>query len=151
MNTQTTVPVPKPLWDELESALMIKAKQLIGDLAKTLRQDEKQLLQEFRAKKTNLFLVDLEMDTDEYYCSAILDTTKVAQKCRKPAMFGQSYCPQHQFFVLPTELQNKARVQRISYEEPLFVDPLTQLVYTSDYERVGSVKNGKCMLFELEE
>lgn len=50
--TTTSYPVPKPLWDAFENvAFMVKSKELIKDIAKTLKQPEKTLLDAFKAKK----------------------------------------------------------------------------------------------------
>lgn len=151
MTTQSSISVPKPLWDELESALMIRSKQLISDLARTLHQDEKLLLHAFRSKKTSLFLIDLDPTTEDYSCSAFVTTTKVAHKCRKPTMFGRTVCPQHEYATTRHDLQGSIHLQRIQSEEPLFLDPLTQLVYNIHYERIGYLHNGKCILFEVDD
>jgi hypothetical protein len=148
MNTATSIPVPKLLWDELENALMIKSKELIYDIAKTLRQDGQTLWKEFRSQKKPVFLVD--MDQEENYCPALITTTKVAHRCRKPAMLGQTYCPEHEFFVMPNEFKHKPQVQRIETDEqPLFIDTLTQQIYTRDYERIGYIQKNKCIVFEV--
>ena len=151
MSESNTIAVPKPLWDELENALMIKSKQLITEIAKALRQDEKVLLQEFRSKKTNLFLLELDREEEEEYeCPALVNTTKVAHKCRKPKMYGKPFCPEHEFFRATSELEAKPKLQRIaSSETPLFVDTLTQQVYTVDYERVGYLQKEKCIVFDV--
>ncbi len=143
-------PVPKPLWEELENALMIKSKELILEISKTLRQDSAPLWKEFRAKKGHVFLVDINQESDDYICNALVCSSKVAHKCRKPSMFGKEYCPEHEHFVLPDELKKRPQLQRIPSEEPLFLDCLTQQVYNLDYERVGYMENKKCIVFELE-
>lgn len=151
-SSDTSIPVPKILWDELENALMIKSKELIKDIAKVLRQDEKQLWQEFRSKKRNLHLVDIDSNQEEYECTALLCSTPVAHRCRKPVLFGKPVCPEHEYFLLPTELKTKPQLQRIEgTDEPLFVDSLTQQVYSRFYERKGSIVNNKCFVFEIEE
>lgn len=151
MNESKMIGIPKPLWDELENALMIKSKQLISDIARTLRQDEKSLIQEFRSKKTNIFLLELDREEEEEYeCPALVSTKKIAHKCRKPRMYAQKFCPEHEFFTMTTELESKPTVQRIaSSEDPLFLDTLTQQVYTIDHERVGYLQNDKCIVFEI--
>jgi hypothetical protein len=146
-----SVCVPKLLWDELESALMIKSKELIRDIAKTLHQSETILLQEFRGKKTSLCLLELERDNEEMFqCCALDFTTPIAHRCRKPVAYGMKFCPSHEFFLMPSDLSNKPRVQRIQGEE-VFVDSLTQQVFTVHQERIGYINNNKCFLFEIEE
>lgn len=152
MTDAKQIPVPKLLWDELENVMMTKSKELIQEIAKVLRQDPNILWKEFRSKKSNLFLVDIDHDTDEHQCMALVSTTKVAHRCRKPTLFGKPYCPEHEFFTLTQELKTKPQLQRLSCsEEPLFVDCLTQQVYNLHYERVGYIQGEQCILFEIEE
>lgn len=144
-------PVPKPLWDELENALMIKSKELIQDIAKTLRQDAAPLWKEFRSKSTKLFLVDMNEEEHDHFCSALLCSTKVAHKCRKPTLFGKQVCPEHEYYVPSADLKNKPQLQRLVYEEDaLFADCLTQQVYNLNYERVGYIQGETCIVFEVE-
>lgn len=152
MTTVSSIPVPKVLWDELENALMIKSKELIKDIAKVLRQDDKQLWQEFRSKKTLVHLIETESNQEEYQCTALVCKTAVAHRCRKPVLFGKSVCPEHEYFTLSSELKSKPQLQRIGGEtdEPLFVDSLTQQVYSLSYERKGFITNNKCILFEVD-
>ena len=146
-----SVAVPKLFWDELESALMIKSKELIRDIAKTLRTEESVLLQEFRSKKTGLFLLELEReDEEQFQCDALDFTKPVAHRCRKPVAYGMKFCPAHEFFTMPTDILNRPHVQRIEGEE-LFVDNLTQHVFTVHQERVGFIQDKKCFVFEIEE
>ena len=145
---ERTIPVPKLLWDELESALMIKAKQLICDIAKTLHQDEKVLLQEFRSKKTKVFLVDSESE-EHPVCEAYVYTKAVAYKCGKPSMFSKKVCPEHEHYDLTKAPLQSQPLQRIENEN-LFVHPETNDVYTLDYERVGYVENNKCIVFQVD-
>lgn len=146
-----SIPLPKVLWDELESALMIKSKDLIRDIAKTLRQDEANLLKEFRSKKRQLFLLELERENEEgFQCSALICSSKIAHRCRRPVAYGTKFCPAHEFFTMPNDTLHKPSVQRIEGEE-LFVDTLTQQVYTIDQERVGYMQKEKCIVFKVEE
>ena len=145
-----SVLVPKLLWDELESALMIKSKELIRDIAKTLRQDESILMQEFRSKKTNLCLLELDRKEEEQYeCSALICDTLIAHRCRRPVAYGRNFCPAHEFFTMPNSLTNKHSVCRIQGEE-LFVDSFTQQVFTVNQERVGFMTKSKCLVFQEE-
>jgi hypothetical protein len=153
MTEAKSICVPKVVWDELENALMIKSKQLISEIAKVLRQDEKPLLQEFRSKKTNVMLLEVDREEeDKYECSALVSTTKVAHLCRRPTLYGKKFCPEHEYFRLAVSMESKPQLQKLSCsEEPLFVDSLTQQVYTVDYERVGYITKEKCIVFEVEE
>ena len=135
--TQASIPVPKVLWDELENALMIKSKDLVKEIAKVLRQDEKELWKEFRSRKKNLHLVELDSNQEEYECTALVCCKPIAHRCRKPVLFGKPVCPEHEYFTVPAELKSKPQLHRImgSSDEPLFVDSLTQQVYSLYYER----------------
>lgn len=149
----SSIPVPKVIWDELENALMIKSKELIKEIAKVLRQDEKQLWQAFRSKKTQLHLLELDSNQEDYTCTALVCDTPIAHRCRKPVLFGKSVCPDHEYFTVPAALKSKPQLQRIqgNTEEPLFVDSLTQQVYSIFYERKGYLRHNKCIVFEIEE
>ena len=143
-----TVMVPKLLWDELENALMIKSKELIRDIAKTLREDETVLMKEFRSKKTGLCLLELDrVEEEKYECSALVCSTLIAHRCRKPVAYGTKFCPAHEFFTMPNYILNKHSVSRIDGEN-LFVDSLTQQVFNVNQERVGYMMKTKCLVFE---
>lgn len=146
---ESQIGVPKLLWDELENALMIKSKELIKDIAKVLRQNEKVLYQEFKSKKTSLSLIEFNC-AEEFECSALCLDKPIGHKCRKPVLFGKTYCPEHEFFALSSELKNKPHLYRIQAEYPLFADRMTQQVYSIDYQRVGFLKDTKCFVFEVE-
>ena len=157
MATQTpapkSYPVPKPLWDALESALMAKSRELIRDIAKTLKQDEKTLMSAFRANKRSLYLVDLSDPTEErFQCEALLATTAIAHRCRKPVQYGERFCPGHVFWLMPECMKHKPTLRRIKTEDgTYFVDTLTQQVYTVDFERVGTLQEGTLVLFEIQD
>jgi hypothetical protein len=145
-------PIPKPLWDALENVLMVKSKDLIKDIAKTLHQSEKPLLDAFKAKKQKFHLVDMEDPTDnKFECEAILCESAVAHRCRKPVILGQKMCPGHEFWKQPT-LGTKPSVQRIKTDdgETYFVDTLMN-VYTIGFDRVGSFQDGILTVFEIDE
>lgn len=145
-----SVLVPKVLWDELENALMIKSKELVRDIAKSLREDESVLMKEFRSKKTSLCLLELDREEEEKYeCSALVCNTLIAHRCRKPVAYGTNFCPAHEFFTIPNCLVNKHSVNRIQGEE-LFVDSFTQQVFNINQERVGYMKKSKCLVFQEE-
>jgi hypothetical protein len=147
-----SIAVPKILWDELENALWIRSKDLIQDISKTLSQDPKPLLQEFRSKKSSLYLIELERDSEEQFeCAALETNTSVAHTCRRPVLYGRNYCPCHQFFQSSKEFENKPKLQRIDAEESIFVDTLTSQVYSEKYERIGYLQGTRCILFEIQE
>lgn len=147
-----SIPIPKPLWDALENVLMVKSRELIKDIAKTLNQSEKPLLEAFKAKKQPFHLVDMEDPTDnKFECEALLCDHAVAHRCRKPVLLGQKVCPHHSVWKAPA-LSNKPELKRIQTPtgETYFVDNLLN-VYTAEFERVGTYQDDVLTLFEIEE
>ena len=150
--TTNSYPIPKPIWDALENVLMVKSKELIKDIASTLRQPEKPLLEAFKAKKHSFHLVDVSEDPHQKFeCEAIVCTHAVAHRCRKPTLLHQSYCPEHEFYKAPS-LGTKPILNRIQTEDgdTYFIDNI-QNVYTIDFQIVGTFAEGKVTLFEIEE
>ncbi len=150
--TTKSYPVPKPLWDALENILMVKSKELMKDIAKTLKQPEKPLLDAFKAKKHTFHLIDVEDPTDDRFeCDALLCQSAVAHKCRKAVLFGKTRCPEHEFWKNPI-VERKPIVQRVNTEEneSYFVDTLGN-VYSADYQRVGQYAENILTLFEIDE
>ncbi len=145
-------PIPKPLWDAVENVLMVKSKELIKDIARTLNQSDKPLLEAFKAKKRTFHLVDMEDPTDnKFTCEALVCQHAVAHRCRKPVLLGQKVCPEHTTWKMPA-VQSKPELKRISTHEgeAYFVDSLMN-VYTADFERVGTFQDGELTLFEIEQ
>jgi hypothetical protein len=150
--TTKSIPIPKPLWDALENVLMVKSKELIKDIAKTLNQSEKPLLEAFKAKKHSFHLLDLSDPTDEVFqCQAILCTSAVAHRCRKPVLYGQCLCPAHEFYKAP-HLDSKPTLQRLQTEtgDVYFIND-EGCVYDKDYQRVGTYKDNTLFLFTLDD
>jgi hypothetical protein len=150
--TTHSSPFPKPLWDALENVLSVKSRELIKDIAKTLNQSEKPLLEAFKAKKHQFHLVDLSDPTDEkFQCEALLCTSAVAHRCRKPVVFGQSVCPEHEFATNPV-IGTKPVLQRLTTNEgeTYFVDESSN-VFTKDLTLVGKYTEGTLTVFEIDE
>lgn len=150
--TTKSYPVPKPLWDALENVLMVKSKELIKDIAKTLRQPEKPLLDAFKANKPMVHLVEMDDPTDnKFECEAVLCSSAVACRCRKPVLLGQKVCPEHELYKAPV-MNNKPVVKRIqtSEGETYFVDSLMN-VYTAEFEHVGHYQDRILTLFTIDE
>ena len=147
----SSYPIPKPLWDAIENVLLAKSNDLIRDIAKTLNQPPRPLLDAFKAKKHTFHLVDTAESTQQE-CQAVLQEHAVAHRCRKPVLLGQQVCPEHQWWKMPTVSQ-KPVVRRVktSEGETYFVDSL-QNVYTIDFERIGQLQeDNTIVLFEVEE
>ncbi len=150
--TSTSSPFPKSLWDALENVLMVKSKELIKDIAKTLNQSDKPLLEAFKAKKHTFHLIDITDPTQErFQCEAILCSSAVAHRCRKPVLFGQTRCPDHEHWKQPS-LSTKPVLDRLQTDtgEIYFVDSLMN-VYTVEFERIGTLQDGELVLFEVDE
>lgn len=148
----TSYPVPKPLWDALENVLSVKSKCLIKDIAKTLNQSEKPLLEAFKARKHTFHLVDMNDPTDDKFeCEALVSQHAVAHRCRKPVLFGKTKCPEHEFSNTATPT-NKPAFRRVvtDTEDIYFVDNLNN-AYTADCKRVGYLEENRIVMFEVEE
>jgi hypothetical protein len=152
MASAKAVPVPKHLWDQLEIVFSIKARELIKDIAKTLHQDEKKLLQEYKKQKVPMYLVELSEPTDEQFlCQALVETTAVAHRCRRPVLYGSRCCPEHELWQLPAHLATKPVLQRFDTEKgPVFLDEFTQQMYSLQHQRIGYKQGSRVYLFEVE-
>lgn len=147
-----SIPVPKPLWDALENVLMVKSRELIKDLAKSLHQPEKPLLDAFKAKKQLVHLVEMDDPTDnKFECEALVCTHAVAHRCRRPVLLGSKVCPEHEHWTMPS-VSNKPVLRKVKTEEgeTYYVDNLMN-VYTIDFQRVGTFQDNKLTVFEISE
>jgi hypothetical protein len=143
-------PIPKPVWDALENVLLAKSRELIKDIAKTLHQSEKPLLEAFKANKHTFHLLDMTDPTDEkFQCEAVICDKAVAHRCRKPVILGEVFCPEHEFHKAPA-MPSRPQVTRLKTADGqiYFVDTLRN-VYTAEYERVGTYEDGTLTLFEV--
>ena len=150
--TSPSYAIPKPLWDAMENVLMAKSRELIKDIAASLRQSEKPLLEAFKARKHTFHLLDVSDPTnDTFQCNRLVSTHGVAHRCRKPVLLGQQVCPEHEFTALST-VQGKPEVRRLVTEDgtTYFVDTLCN-VYTIDFDRVGTYHDNRVILYEIDE
>jgi hypothetical protein len=150
--TTASYPIPKPLWDAIENVLMVKSKELIKDIASSLHQSEKPLLDAFKAKKHTFHLIETTEDLEEpHECKMLVCTHAIAHRCRKPTLLGKQVCPEHEFTKQPT-LGTKPILKRIVTEEgeTYFIDNI-QNVYTVDFQVVGTYTEGTVTLFEIDE
>ena len=149
--TMATLPVNRLLWESLESVLLAQSKELMRDIAKTLKQPEKPLLDSFKKEIKNIYLVDLSEPTDEkFLCEALLDDTEVAQRCRKAVVYGEKFCPHHTHWVMPSALTRVPSLRRLKTADgDYFLCDLTQTVYSQAYERVGFFEKNRIVLFEV--
>lgn len=146
------VPVQRCLWESLEALLMNESKRLVEDIAKTLRQDSKVLWNEIRKEKVTAYMVDCTEPTAErFLCEALTFTTPVACRCRKPVLFGTTFCPEHQGWKQPPSLDRKPQLRRVQLEDQVYyLDELTSILYNAEHQRCGVKQEDKCILFELE-
>ncbi len=150
--TTPSYAIPKPVWDAVENVLMAKSRELIKDLAATLQQSERPLVEAFKATKRSFYLIDTSDPTEERFeCETVVCDHSVAHRCRKPVLFGRSTCPEHEFAPQPS-LQGKPVLRRLTTEEgdTYFVDTLLN-VYTIDFERVGYLTDNCVTLYEVDE
>ena len=149
-----SIPVNRILWESLESVLLANSKELIKEIAKTLNQPEKPLLDAFRKDTKNLYLVELDDPTDErFLCEALVFDKEVAQRCRKAVVYGDRFCPLHPHWTPPPCVSKLPSLKRIktSNDTIYFLCELTQIIYSQSYERVGLFKENKIILFEVDE
>lgn len=147
-----TLPVNRILWESLESVLLAQSKELMRDIAKTLKQPEKPLMDAFKKEIKNVFLVDLSEPTDEkFLCEALLADTEVAQRCRKVVVYGEKFCPLHTHWVMPPALTRIPSLRRLKTSDGdiYFLCELTQTIYSQEYERVGFFEKNQIILFEV--
>jgi hypothetical protein len=147
----TSYPIPKPLWDAIENVLLAKSNELIKDIAKSLNQPPRPLLDAFKAKKHTFHLVETA-EEGQTECQALVQDHAVAHRCRKPVLLGQNVCPEHQWWTMPAVSQKPVlRRLKTPEGETYFVDSL-QNVYTVDFERIGQLQeDNTIILFEIEE
>lgn len=146
------IPVQRCLWESLEALLLYESKRLVENVAKTLHQDPKLLWNEIRKDKLTAYLVDCNEPTAErFLCTALRHTTAVACRCRKPVVFGTTFCPEHQGWSLPSFCEKIPQLRRIVVDEEIYyLDELTAYVYNENYERCGHKQGDKLYLFEVE-
>jgi hypothetical protein len=146
-----TLPVNRILWESLESVLLAQSKELMRDIAKTLKQPEKPLMDAFRKEIKNIYLVDLSEPTDEkFLCEALLSETEVAQRCRKAVVYGEKFCPCHTNWSMNQTMTRVPSLRRVKVDDDVyFLCELTQTVYSATYERIGFLENNRIVLFEV--
>lgn len=145
--------VSLPLWEALDSVLQKKAKELIKDIAKTCKQPEKPLWDAYKAQKHSVCLLDLSEPTEEKFeCEALLSHSSVHTRCRKTVIYGQKFCPEHEFHQNPMSLV-KPSLQRCITEDHtiVFIDKSTNTVYNSNFKRIGLFQNDRIIMFDIEE
>ena len=163
MNAATELPkacpFPKPLWDAIDSIFSAKSRELIKDIAKTLHVDEKKLQQAFRSKKREMYLVEMNEPTNErFQCQALDPTTRVAQRCLKPVVFGEVFCPQHHGWKEDVELQILPELEKVivvdedtDEKRKFFRGKDTKDLYNEHYERIGFETDTKICIYVVEE
>lgn len=145
-------PVQRSLWEGLESVFLANARNLLRDIASDLGRPEKELLKAFTKDKLQIYLVEEEGLTKE--CCALQTESPIATRCRRAVYRDTCYCPLH----LRTSPNSQfaygyPQFRRIQTEsgDLYFVDPISQILYTSDGTRVGLRSDKKIKVFKIEE
>lgn len=149
-----SVPVQRALWESLEALLLHESKRLVEDIASTLRKDPKVLWNEIRKDKLQAYLVDCNEPTSErFLCQGLVHQTAVAQRCRKPVLFGTAYCPEHQGWTLPQPCEKKPVLRRVvtAEDEIYYLDDLTMTLYDQEYVRRGYKQGEKWIVFDVQD
>ena len=149
-------PVYAPMWEYFQQALWRESKQLSTEIAESLGVSAKPLLEALaKTKKKSCYLVQLDEPTqDNFLCQALTTTSEVAQRCRKPVVYGELYCPCHRGWLSAESFQQKPQYRRLKGglgEGHYFLDVLTQQLYDANHNRVGHIHENKAIVFEIEE
>lgn len=91
----TTIPIPKIIYESIQDALQSQIDSLARDIAKTLDVNEKVLLHEIRKEKIGIYLVDEDCDLDIKCKSYKNKNGHVYIKCDEPVIFNSFLCPAH--------------------------------------------------------
>ena len=141
-----TVPVPKYIWESLESAIRAESRRLVRDIAKTLKKDEYNLWKEISKDTLNAYLVDLTEPTNEsFQCKAYCLEGPVQKICKEPVLFGKDVCPHHCQSVLVKPSASLPKYRRLRYfddaegeEKEVYLDQATNQVYDKQtLEKIG--------------
>jgi hypothetical protein len=91
----TTVPIPKIIYESIQDALQSQIDCLARDIAKTLDVNEKILLHEIRKEKIGIYLIDEDCDLDMKCKSYVNKNGYIYTKCDEPVIYNTSLCPKH--------------------------------------------------------
>ncbi len=148
-------PIQRDFLESLEAIFLTQARSLLTEIAQDLGKPVKPLLKAFEAHQVKLHVADRcgESTDCDQECKALLFTSELAKRCREPVYQGCSYCPYHLRFLPTEEPEGKRVLHRIRTEEGdiFFLDSKTQEVFSSDYRRCGTQKDGKYKVFKVED
>jgi len=99
MSELELIPVDKTIYDSLQNIMEGQVRRLALDIVKTLRVEDKPLLQEIRKLKIQTYFFEEENDgTDDIYemrCKAFEKDGAVYKSCKEPVIYKKEYCPKH--------------------------------------------------------
>ncbi len=148
-------PIQRDFLESLEAIFLTQARSLLTEIAQDLGKPVKPLLKAFEAHQVKLHVVDRSSESTDcsQECKALLYTSELAIRCREPVYQGCPYCPYHLRLNQAKEPEGKRVLDRVRTEEGdfFFLDSETQEVYTSDYTRCGTCKDGKYKVFKVED
>ena len=91
----TTVPIPKVIYESIQDILQCQIDSLARDIAKTLDVNEKILLHEIRKEKIGIYLIDEDCDLDLKCKSYVNKNGYIYIKCDEPVVYNTGLCPKH--------------------------------------------------------
>jgi hypothetical protein len=140
------IPIPKFVWESLESAIRAESRRLVREIANTLKKDESALWKEVSKDKITAYCVDLQDPTTEsFQCKAYSLEGPVQKPCGQPVIFGKSYCPHHCQSLLTRPSSALPKLRRLRYfdeelddEREVYLDQATNEVYDKEtMEKIG--------------
>ena len=92
---ETTIPIPRNIYESIQDVLQSQIDSLARDIAKTLDVNEKTLLYEIRKEKIGIYLIDEDSDLDIKCKSYMNKNGYIYIKCDEPVIYNTSLCPKH--------------------------------------------------------
>ncbi len=145
-------PVQRSLWEGLESVFLANARNLLRDIANDISRPEKEVLKAF--SKDTIRLQIVEEESKEKECSALEAKGAISTRCRRAVYRDTCFCPLHlRMGAVNPSTYGIPKFRRLKTEagEIYFLDPVTQFLYTQNYQRVGIRKENRIVLFKIEE
>jgi hypothetical protein len=93
-------PVPRILWESLESVFANEARRYVKELAGILDVPADKLIAKVLPKKSTIkiYLQDTPTENEDLACNAFCTQGSIAARCRAPILLGSNYCVKHHTF-----------------------------------------------------
>lgn len=141
--------IPRCLWESLDAVLHSKCVSLAKEIAKELSVSPQPLIAFLNEDERGKFTIIPDED-NTYQCKALVHRSATLMRCRNVTLdIGSGLCSSHEK-CLPEVPANLPSVQRLVTSESTYMVS-EGLVYSLSGQQCGHFKNGKCILFEIEE